>query len=85
MGGVVDSLFGGGYDAPDTPDYDPVPVREQAAEPASRAVREAERRKLKARRAMSGTLLTSPLGTTGGGSGVGGSGGSGLLGRSLGS
>lgn len=80
MGGVVESIFGGGYDAPDTPEYDPVPVREEAKEPESKAVREAERRKIKARRAMSGTLLTSPLGTTGGGSG-----GSGLLGRTLGS
>ena len=55
MGSFVSSLFGGGasYSAPSAPDYDPVPVRD------------AERRKLRARRGMGGTLLTSPLGVNG--------------------
>ena len=79
MGGVVSGIFGGGYKAPDPVQYDPVPVREAEAEPESAAVRDSERRRLNARRGMSGTLLTSPLGTTGAAS----SGGSGLLGRSL--
>ena len=62
MGSVVSSIFGGQkYSAPDPVQYDPVPVRETEAEPESAAVRDAERRKLQARRGMSGTLLTSPL------------------------
>lgn len=79
MGSVVSSIFGGGqkYSAPDPVQYDPVPVRETEAEPESSAVRDAERRKLQARRSMSGTLLTSPLGT----SGTASSAASGLLGR----
>ena len=67
MGSFVSSLFGGGasYSAPSAPDYDPVPVREAEADPESASVRDAERRKLRARRGMSGTLLTSPLGVNG--------------------
>ena len=79
MGSVVSSIFGGQkYSAPDPVQYDPVPVRETEAEPESAAVRDSERRKLQARRGMSGTLLTSPLGTTGT---TGGTTASGLLGR----
>lgn len=89
MGGIVSGIFGGGggYSAPDPVRYDPVPVRENENEPESQAVREAERRKLRARRGMSGTLLTSPLGVSGGVNGgvsgnAGGPGASnGLLGR----
>ena len=77
MGGAVSSLFGGGYNAPDPVKYDPAPARETAQEPESEAVRNEEKRKLRARRGMSGTLLTSPLGTTGASSG----GSSGILGR----
>lgn len=62
------------------PAYDPVPMREAEAEPESAAVRDAERRKLQARRSMSGTLLTSPLGTSGT---TGSSTASGLLGRPM--
>lgn len=84
MGGVVEGIFGGSSKSPSTPDYEPVPVREEESEPESKAVREAEQRKLKARRGMSGTLLTSPLGTSGGsGGGSGSSAGSGLLGRTV--
>lgn len=88
MGSVVGTLFGGGqkYEAPAPVQYDPVPVREAEAEPESLAVRDAERRRLQARRGMSGALLTSPLGA-GGASGSlgssGGSGASGLLGRTM--
>lgn len=79
MGSVVSSIFGGQkYSAPDPVQYDPVPVRETEAEPESAAVRDSERRKLQARRGMSGTLLTSPLGTTGT---TGSTTASGLLGR----
>ena len=81
MGSVVSSIFGGQkYSAPDPVQYDPVPVRETEAEPESAAVRDSERRKLQARRGMSGTLLTSPLGTTGT---TGSTTASGLLGRNM--
>lgn len=79
MGDAFSGLFGGGYKAPPAPEVDPIPVREAESEPESQAVRDAERRKLLARRGMSGTLLTSPLGVNGGTT----NGGSGLLGRSL--
>ncbi|MBQ9407266.1 MAG: hypothetical protein IJU37_11100 [Desulfovibrio sp.] len=60
------SLFGGGgYDAPEVPEVEPMPSSEEK-EPVGKAVREEERRRIRARRGMSGTLLTSPLGTTGG-------------------
>ena len=79
VGNAIGSLFGGGK-APSisSPAYDPVPVREAEAEAESSAVRDSERRKLQARRGMSGKLLTSPLGTTGSSSPAA----SGLLGRS---
>ena len=79
MGSAISSIFGGGQKAPSisSPAYDPVPVREAEVEAESSAVRDAERRKVQARRGMSGTLLTSPLGTMGTTSAVGG-----LLGRS---
>ena len=79
VGNAIGSLFGGGK-APSisSPAYDPVSVREAEAEAESSAVRDSERRKLQARRGMSGTLLTSPLGTTGSSSPAA----SGLLGRS---
>lgn len=80
MGGVVSGIFGSSHSSPSTPDYEPVPVREEESEPESKAAREAERRKLKARRGMSGTLLTSPLGVSGG---TGKTGASGLLGRTV--
>ena len=85
MGGIVSSIFGMGqqYEAPDPIKYAPMPTRAEAADPESESARESERRKIKARRAMSGTLLTSPLGVNGssGSSGGSGSSGPGLLGR----
>lgn len=88
MGGVAEtigSLFGAGKSpSVSVPTYEPVPVREAESEPESMAVRESERRKLRARRGMSGTLLTSPLGVAGMSGAAGASGGtvaSGLLGR----
>ncbi|MBQ9536615.1 MAG: hypothetical protein IJU79_02370 [Desulfovibrionaceae bacterium] len=59
------SVFGGGYEAPEVPETTPVPSAEETQEPVSKAVREEERRKIRSRRAMGGTLLTSPLGVTG--------------------
>lgn len=85
MGGVTNALGGlfglGGTPSVSAPAYDPVPVREAEVEPESAAVRDAERRKLRARVGMSGTLLTSPLGVSGttGTSGTS----SGLLGRPM--
>ena len=65
MGGVVQGLFGGGYSAPDTPEIKTQPIPEQAKDPVSASVRDAERRRIAARRGLSGTILTSPLGTSG--------------------
>lgn len=83
MGGVASAIGGlfGMNNSPSVsaPAYDPVPVREEEAEPESAAVRDAERRKLQARSGMSGTLLTSPLGS----SGTTGTKASGLLGRTM--
>lgn len=83
MGGIVSSIFGMGqqYEAPDPIKYDPMPTRAEAADPESESARESERRKIKARRAMSGTLLTSPLGVNGSSGGSSGGSGPGLLGR----
>lgn len=83
MGSVISGIFGGtSYSAPSAPSYDPIPARESEAEPESAAVRDAERRKLRARRGLSGTLLTSPLGVNGLTAGASGaSGTAGLLGR----
>lgn len=53
----------------ETPNYEPAPDR-TTAEVESEAVRSEEQRKIRARRAMSGTLLTSP--TLGGGAKLGG-------------
>lgn len=79
MGSVVSSIFGGGYEAPDPVEYDPLPNRTASTDPEAQAVRDGEKRKIKSRRAMGGTLLTSPLGVNGGTSG--GNSGPGLLGR----
>lgn len=79
MGGVVSSIFGGGkssgpsviqYEAEEAP-------REQEQEAESASVRDEEQRKLRRRRQMGGTMLTSPLGVTDGVAGTGTS----LLGR----
>lgn len=82
MGGVMNSIgnffTGVQQSAPEPEPIKPVPIREEEAEPESAAVRDEERRKLRQRRGMAGTVLTSPLGTMGTVS----SAGSGLLGRS---
>lgn len=81
MGGVVKSIgsffMGAQQSAPEPEPIKPAPVREEEAEPESAAVRDEERRKLRQRRGMAGTVLTSPLGTAGAVS----SSGSALLGR----
>ncbi len=61
-GGLISSIFGGGASSPSTPDYKPVPGRESEAEAEAKTVRDEEKRKLKARAGMSGTILTTPLG-----------------------
>lgn len=77
MGGVVKSLFGGGsgpsvitYEAEEAP-------REEEQEVEVSSIRNEEQRRLRRRRQLGGTLLTSPLGTTGNVSSTG----TGLLGR----
>lgn len=79
MGSVVSSIFGGGqssgpsvitYEAEEAP-------REAEQEAESQSIRDEEQRKLRRRRQMGGTVLTSPLGTLGGVASTGSS----LLGR----
>ena len=78
MGGVVSSIFGGGKSAPSAITYEAEEApREQEQEAESSSVRDEEQRKMRRRRQMGGTILTSPLGTTGSVSGTGNS----LLGR----
>lgn len=61
--GLISSIFGGGgVSSPKVATYEPAPVREAETEAVAKSVREDEQRKLKGRRAMSGTVLTSPLG-----------------------
>lgn len=76
MGSVVSGIFGGGSAGSSAPDVEPMPVRENEAEAESKAARDEEKRKIKARRGMSGTILTSPLGATG-------ENGGGILGRTM--
>lgn len=63
MGTLFSSLFGT-YQAPSITTYttEPLPSR-TTIEPESNAIRNEEQRKIRARRLMSGTILTSPLGT----------------------
>lgn len=63
------SLFGGGYEAPEVPETTPMPTADEV-EPVSKYVRDEERRRIRQRRSMGGTLLTSPLGTTGASNGI---------------
>lgn len=82
MGGVgsfISSIFGGGQSAPEPVVYEAEAApREVEQEAEASNVRDEEKRKLRQRRQMGGTLLTSPLGVTGGASSTGAS----LLGRS---
>ncbi len=78
MGGVVESIFGGGSKSPTVITYEAEEApREREQEAESSAIRDEEQRKLKRRRQMGGTVLTSPLGTSGAVSSTGSS----LLGR----
>lgn len=76
-GSIFSSIFGGGQSSPSVPEYKPVPVRENEAEAEAKTVRDEESRKIRARRAMGGTVLTSPLGVDNNFTG------SGVLGASL--
>ena len=60
---------------PDMPDYK-LPPTEEEKDPIAKSVRDEEQRKLRQRRYLSGTVLTSPLGAQG----VSGGGGNSLLG-----
>lgn len=62
MGGVVSSIFGGANQS--SPSIPETPVRENETEAEAKTVRDEEQRKIRARRGMAGTVLTSPLGTT---------------------
>lgn len=59
MGSVGKMLFGIGNN-PTTPEPEPLP-KQSDQEPEAEAARNAELRKIKARRSMSGTLLSNPL------------------------
>lgn len=62
-GNIFSSIFGGGQTStPDVPEYTPTPVHEAEAEAEAKTARDTEARKLRARRGLSGTILTSPLG-----------------------
>lgn len=62
MGGIVSSLFGGGYEAPEPMQYTPAPSTEKS-EAESSATRDAERKKNRARAGgIRATLLSNPLG-----------------------
>lgn len=78
MGGIFSGLFGGGSHGPSVITYEAEEAPKEAEQEAeSTALRDEELRKLKRRRQMGGTVLTSPLGTTGSVASTG----SGLLGR----
>lgn len=78
MGGIFSGLFGGGSHGPSVITYEAEDApKEEEQEAESAALRDEELRKLKRRRQMGGTVLTSPLGTTGSVASTG----SGLLGR----
>lgn len=78
MGGFVSSIFGGGGGGPSVVTYELEDApREAEQEAESQSIRDEEQRKLRRRRQMGGTILTSPLGTTGSVA----SSGSSLLGR----
>lgn len=56
-GNPFSALFGGGYEAPTAPSVDPAPLRSEK-DPEEKSVRDAERRKLRARaNGINGTLL----------------------------
>lgn len=57
MGNVISSMFGGNSGSIDMETPASAPVRE-STEPVSSSVRDIERKRLMARRAMNGTLLT---------------------------
>ncbi len=60
MGSVVSGIFGGSQSAPEIEVSDPIvpPTTNATTEPVSSAVREMEKKRLKARRSFYGTLLT---------------------------
>lgn len=66
MGGGGGGLGKSTPKVPKSPTPEPVPTYEESAEPVSAAARNEEARKLRQKRGMAGTVLTSPLGTTGG-------------------
>ena len=80
MGSVISSIFGGGQSSAPAPVvYEAAAApREAEQEAEASTVRDEETRELRQRRQMGGTLLTSPLGVTGGADSAGAS----LLGRS---
>lgn len=66
----MDMFFnGGGASLPEIPEVTPMPSQNEK-EAESLAVRDEERRRLRARKSLSNTILTSPLGTGGGGMGI---------------
>lgn len=71
MGSIFSSFFGTSYKTPDTPEITTPPSKD-STEAESAATRDEEKRRLRSRKALSGTILTSPMGA---------SGGNGILGR----
>lgn len=64
MGSMMSGIFGGGQQQPSIEVSEPAPAPgySETVEPASRAVRQTEERRLRSRRAFSGTLLTDGSG-----------------------
>lgn len=64
MGIGLSSIFGGGYSAPDPVVYEPAPSTAQS-EAEEKGVREAERKRARARAGgVRATLLQNPLGSS---------------------
>lgn len=67
MGGVMSSIFGTGQQSmPEMPEQTPAPLPENEKEPVAAQARDSERRRIMARRAMGGTLLTGTGANMGG-------------------
>lgn len=66
MGGGGGGSKGGTPDVPTPPAPEPIPIREREVEAVEKGVRSTEQNRIKNLRGASGTILTSPLGTTGG-------------------
>lgn len=68
-GGGGGGIGKGAPKVPATPEPEKTPTYEAEKDPLAKTVRDSESRKLAQKRGLAGTILTTPLGTTGGGGG----------------